>query len=226
MVCHIGKPIFSETLWEWRAFGVIDTNSLHLISNLPKRYDRSGNLKDDYLWLPECSVNVKLRDEGIRLKRLLSATPDGSIKQWITEAYDFPISIDLFNMILSDFKIKLPHKESEEIEKEIQNRHQLLSILQFASETFQVITVDKHREQYLWPLHDRNTGAKVEVMIEVANIHSPELLTSISIEHQDLDKVEIVLKSLRLPSKSLYVLSYLDCLQCWAYGKNCSKYYD
>ena len=55
------RPIFSEILWEWRAFGKINPNTLYQISNLPKRHDRTGNLKDEYLWVPQCSVNVKLR---------------------------------------------------------------------------------------------------------------------------------------------------------------------
>ena len=184
-------------------------------------------MKDDYLWIPECNVNVKLRGEGIRIKRLLSETPDGSIKQWLTEAYSFPISLNLFNMILLYFKLKLPQKEKEEVEKEIQNRQQLLSILQFASEAFQVITVDKHREQYSWLHNNQNAQAKGgEVVIEVATIYRPELLTSISIEHQDLDNVDNILKHLQLPLESMNVLSYLDCLECWAYRKNCSKYKD
>jgi hypothetical protein len=198
------RPTFSETLWEWCAFGEIDANSLHRISNLPKRHDRTGNLKDDYLWVPECSLNVKLRAEGIRIKRLLSEVQDGSIKQWITEAYDFPISSTLFNMILVDFKLDLPQKEKEEegAEKEIQNRAQLLSTLQSASAAIRLITVDKHREQYLWQHNNnrderaRGEGGGEEVVIEIATIHRPELVTSISIEHEDLDKVDNALKYL------------------------------
>lgn len=113
------------------------------------------------------------------------------------------------------------------MEKGIQNRQQLLSILRFASEAFQVITVDKHREQYSWLHNNQNAQAKGgEVVIEVATIYRPELLTSISIEHQDLDKVDNILKHLQLPLESMNVLSYLDCLECWAYRKNCSKYKD
>jgi hypothetical protein len=123
-------------------------------------------------------------------------------------------------MILLEFKIKSPQIERE-VEKEIQNRQQLLSILQFAS-AFQIITVDKHREQYSWPNNHRDTQTK-EVMIEVSTIHSPEPLTSISIEHQDLDRVNNILKHLQLPSKSMNVLSYLDCLRFWASGKKLGK---
>jgi hypothetical protein len=218
----IERPAFSETLWEWRAFGEIDANSLHRISNLPKRHDRTGNLKDEYLWVPKCSVNLKLRGEGIRIKRLLSESQDGSIKPWITEAYNFPILSTLFNMILADFKLELPQKE-----KAIQTREQLLSTLQSASAAIRMITVDKHREQYLWQ-HNNNRDGRArgggrEVAIELATIHRPELVTSISIEHEDLDKVDNALKYLQLPSESMKVLSYLDCLECWAYGKNCSK---
>jgi hypothetical protein len=189
--------------------------------NLPKKHDRSGNLKDDYLWYPGCGVNIKFRGQGLRIKRQISQTSDGSIKQWITEAYTFPISLELFNMMLLEFKIKLPQIERE-AEKEIQSRQQLLSILRFASEACQVITVDKHREQYSWPNNHRDTQTK-EVMIEVATIHSPEPLTSVSIEHQDLDRVNNILKHLQLPSKSMNVLSYLDCLRFWASGKKLGK---
>jgi hypothetical protein len=214
------RPAFSETLWEWRAFGEIDANSFHRISHLPKRHDRTGNLKDDYLWVPECSLNVKLRAEGIRIKRLLSEARNSSIKQWITEAYNFPISSTLFNMILADFKLELPQKE-----KEKQTREQLLSTLQSASAAIRVITVDKHREQYLWQ-HNNNRNGRArggEVSIEIATIHRPELVISISIEHENLDKVDKAVKYLQLPSESMKVLSYLDCLERWAYGKNCSK---
>jgi hypothetical protein len=177
--------------------------------------------------VPECSLNVKLRGEGIRIKRLLSQAQDGCIKQWITEAYNFPISSTLLNMILVNFKLKVPQKEKEEeAENEIQNREQLLSTLQCASESIRVITVDKHREQYLWQHNNNRNGRAIgggEVAIEIATIHRPELVTSISIEHEDLDKVDNALKYLQLPSESMKVISYLDCLERWAYGKNCSK---
>jgi hypothetical protein len=200
---------------------VIDPNSLHRISSLPKKHDRSGNLKDDYLWYPGCRVNIKFRGEGLRIKRQISETSDGSIKRWITEVYSFPISLELFNMILLEFKIMSPQIEKE-AEKEIQNRQQLLSILRFASEAFQVITVDKHREQYSWPNSHRDTQAK-EVTIEIATINSPKPLTSISIEHQDLERVNNILKHLQLPSKLMNVLSYLDCLRFWACGKKLGR---
>lgn len=124
-------------------------------------------------------------------------------------------------MTLLEFKIKSLQTEKE-TKKEIQNRQQLLSILRFASEAFRVITVDKHRDQYAWPNNHRDTKAK-EVMIEVATIHGPEPLTSISIEHQDLDRVNDLLKHLRLPSKSMNVLSYLDCLRFWGLGRKLGK---
>jgi hypothetical protein len=70
----------------------------------------------------------------------------------------------------------------------------LLSTLQSASAAIRVITIDKHREQYLWQ-HNYNRNGRArggvgEVAIEIATIHRPELVTSISIEHEDLDKVD------------------------------------
>jgi hypothetical protein len=62
---------------------------------------------------------------------------------------------------------------------------------------------------------------KIRVSIELATIGEPELITSISIEHEKLDKVNNATESLQLPSDSMMVQSYLDCLECGSYGKSC-----
>jgi hypothetical protein len=95
--------------------------------------------------------------------------------------------------------------------------------LQSASAAIQVITVDKRREQYFWPRDYNNRGGIGGAVIELTKIHRPELVTSISIEHEKLDKVKCALKYLQLPSESMKVLSYLDCLECWAFRRNCFK---
>ena len=167
------------------------------------------------MWVPKCNLNVKLRGNGIKTKKLLSETQDGSIKQWITQEYDFPISHTLYNKILIDFKLDLPQKR--EAEKEIQDREQLLFTLQSACAAIHVIPVCKRRQQYLWS-HDNKNGG--EVIIEVATIYKPELANSVSIEHENLAKVNNAIEYLELPSETMKVLSYLDCLRCWALGKS------
>ena len=105
----------------------------------------------------------------------------------------------------------LPQKR--EAEKEIQDREQLLFTLQSACAAIHVIPVYKRRQQYLWS-HDNKNGG--EVIIEVATIYKPELVNSLSIEHENLAKVNNAIEYLELPSETMKVLSYLDCLRCWA----------
>ena len=109
----------------------------------------------------------------------------------------------------------LPQKR--EAEKEIQDREQLLSTFQSASVPIQVITVCKRRQQYLWSHDNKNEG---EVIIEVATIYKPELATSVSIEHENLENVNNAIKYFKLPSESMKASRYLDCLQRWALEKS------
>jgi len=39
---HVDKPVFKETLWEWRAFGItVDPNSRRNILSLPIKLGKS-----------------------------------------------------------------------------------------------------------------------------------------------------------------------------------------
>jgi hypothetical protein len=56
--------------------------------------------------------------------------------------------------------------------------------------------------------------------IELTEISIPEKIMTISIEHQDLEKVTKALEYLQLTSYSMRVLSYVDCLRVWTEEKS------
>lgn len=91
------QPLYTEILWVWRAFGRhMDTNLQRIIQNLPKRFDKPTKLQDHYLWIPNCKINLKLRVDELRIKRLLkNDSTSKNIQQWITQSYNFPISINV-----------------------------------------------------------------------------------------------------------------------------------
>ena len=86
---------------------------------------------------------------------------------------------------------------------------------QLRTPSIQVINVQKRRELYVCPSGDRN-GAT----IELTEISIPEKVMTISIEHQDLEKVTKALEYLQLTSHPMRVLSYVDCLRIWVEEKS------
>ncbi|MFZ0513005.1 MAG: hypothetical protein WAM14_15460 [Candidatus Nitrosopolaris sp.] len=61
-----------------------------------------------------------------------------------------------------------------------------MSILSQAAPSVQVISVQKQRELHVWPTGDRDG-----LTIELAEISTPEKVTAISIEYQNLDKAKL-----------------------------------
>jgi len=86
----------------------------------------------------------------------------------------------------------------------------LLSILSHATESIKIINVQKQCELHIWP-----PNSKDAVTTELAEISKPECVTTISIEHESLEKVSIELETLQLASVSMKVLNYVDCLKVW-----------
>jgi hypothetical protein len=65
-------PKSSETLWEWRAFSKTFQKSLiNMIRVLPVKFDRPTKMTDNYVWTPNCNLNIKLREQDLKIKELL-----------------------------------------------------------------------------------------------------------------------------------------------------------
>ena len=197
------NPVYKETLWEWRSFGRPDPNIYNNISSLPIKVGKPIKMLDRYLFNDAgCEVNIKLRDKDLKIKSLHYKTDTG-IEQWTTEAYNFPISANVFRKVTSALKVEIKGRE-------VEDGKQLLSILSHASKSIKVIDVQKQRELYMWP-----SGSIDAVTIELAEISKPECITTISVEHQSLEKVSKALELLQLVSTSMKVLNYVDCLKVW-----------
>jgi hypothetical protein len=204
---YVDNPVFKEILWEWRAFAIkVDPNICRNILSLPLRDGKSTNMLDRYICRLGYDTNIKIRDKDLKLKNLHDKTHEG-MERWTTEVYNFPISTAIFRKITKALNIDLPGKS-------IRDGQQLISILSEFTPSIQVINVQKQRELHVWPSRDRN-GAT----IELTEISIPEKVMTISIEHQDLEKVTKALEYLQLTSHSMRVLSYVDCLRMWVEQK-------
>ena len=157
---------------------------------------------DRYICRVRCDINIKIRDEDLKVKNLHGKTHAG-IERWTTEVYDFPD----FN-ITKALKMDLPGRA-------IRDGKQLMSILSQVTPSVQVINVQKLRELHVWPSGDADGATK-----ELAEISTPEKVVTISIEHRHLDKVNKALEYLQLASHSMKVLNYVDCLRVWVEEKS------
>jgi hypothetical protein len=203
----VDKMRFKETLWEWRTFGYrVDSNIRHNILRLPIKDGKSIKMQDHYLCRVGCDINIKIREEDLKVKNLHNRTYAG-IEQWTTEAYGFPITAAMFRSITKASKTEIPGRA-------IRDGKQLVSVLSQAAPSVQVISVQKRRELHMWP-----TGDIDGATIELAEISTPEKVITISIEHRNLEKVSKALEYLQLPSPSMKVLNYVDCLKVWTEGK-------
>jgi hypothetical protein len=205
---YLDNPVFKEILWEWRAFAIkVDPNICRNILNLPLKDGKSTKMLDRYICRLGYDTNIKIRDKDLKLKNLHDKTHEG-IERWTTEVYNFPISDAIFRNITKSLNIDLP-------ERAIRDGQELISILSKVTPSVQIISVQKRRELHVWPSDDRN-GAT----IELTEISIPEKVMTISIEHQDLEKVTKAVEYLQLTSHSIRVLSYVDCLRVWVEDKS------
>jgi hypothetical protein len=68
-----GISKFSERLWEWRLFSnALHRNLLKVIQGLPGKFDRPIKMTDDYVWTPDCNLNIKLREQDLKIKELIN----------------------------------------------------------------------------------------------------------------------------------------------------------
>jgi hypothetical protein len=95
-------------------------------------------------------------------------------------------------------------------QREIKDVDNFMTILLQATPTIRVITVQKQRELHVWP-----SNHKDGVIVELAEIKTPEKVISIGIEHQNYGTVNQALEYLQLSSYSMKVLNYVDCLKIW-----------
>jgi hypothetical protein len=111
----------------------------------------------------------------------------------MTQAYNFPISVNILNHLVDN--VLDPDELSTELEdQKIISKNKFLSVLQTLLKVSKqrkslMITVKKDREQYLCHKDDHDEGD--DVTIEIVKIIEPEMLYSLSLEHQKINSIKI-----------------------------------
>ena len=215
------------THWEWRAFGSVPVSTvLHVVDRCAKHFgaDDSGNQHtDEYLWAPGCDVNVKLRGEELKFKRLLDKTDDGC-ELWTEkedEMFPFPLADAALDFIRSHMKVALP----ERVDESRVSLREFKRALPSFDPPIRIIPVKKYRMEYDCVVEDAT------LIVELAEVMEPASIGSIGIEGEDLIKppsskinkatsrkslnqISHLRDSLRLPGR-MRVTGYLDMLAEW-----------
>ncbi|MGH9974819.1 MAG: hypothetical protein ACRD8Z_03145 [Nitrososphaeraceae archaeon] len=231
----IGTPKFSERLWEWRSFSkTLHKSLLNVMHELPMKFDRPTKMTDNYVWTPDCSLNIKLRDQDLKIKELIGFQPcyrDNTLgittyaEQWTTEAYCFPISALLMKRIVKGLGLRNMSRTLRLVE----DKEQFIESLQSQSNLVRILSIFKQREQRLLPI-ENDPKEKVDrrleesVTVEISHLASPEDVCTLSLEHASIDKVIAAIpKIMRDVDKQIYTgmifMNYLQAIKTWGLGK-------
>jgi len=209
--------------WEWRGFGRLDDRVRGRIARLPPLGARPVSVCDQYIWVPGCSVNVKLRSwrsaAGLKFKRLIEHDGNLQVQLWLERPEEdraFPIQPPVMLELATILDVELP------VDRVIADCAEFIAVLQAAAATVHVIRVEKLRRTFVW-----GEGANT-VLVDLADIHAPIVTTTVGLEDsahlQDGSSATAVRgagrsvtaarSDLGLPA-DLETKSYLDVLPTW-----------
>lgn len=232
----IGNPKFSETLWEWRLFSNrFHKTDLGAIRKLPLKFDRPTEMIDNYVWTPDCNLNVKLREQELKIKELLGFRSHhlgntlgitSYIERWTTEVYSFPIPAFLMKRVLRGLNISNMPKFLHTVE----DKDQFINLLQSQSNSVRVLSIFKQREQHLLHMDEdlKEKGDNKElgrsVTVEISHLARPENVFTLSIEDRAIDNViAAISKIMGSTDKGIYrgmlFMNYLQAVKVWGLGK-------
>ncbi len=212
--------------WEWRGFGALDPEVRRRIEHLPRLFPGDLAGVDSYYWYPGCDVNLKLRDweirAGVKLKRLHDVDAGTGLQLWLEderEDYPFPLQPDAVHRLADALGVDVSPPPRP------MGRCTLLTLLREARPNLVVVAVQKTRSIRRWAAAGR------EVLVEIAEIASPERVTSVGVEDRAglsgsaseeemaaaKRDVTAALEGLGLPG-ALTAVSYLEAVGAWAAG--------
>jgi hypothetical protein len=177
-------------------------------------------------------LNIKLREEDLKIKELKSSQPchiddiSANItyaEQWTTEVFSFPISTFLLKRIgkglnISNIPDSLPPVEDKE---------RFIALLQSQSISVRVLSVSKQREQRLLPI-DEDPKSNKElgelVTVEISHLTGPEDVYTLCIEHSSIDKVIAAISKIMGDTdekiyRGMVFMNYLQAVKVWGLGK-------
>jgi len=198
------------------------------------KFDRPTQMTDNYVWTPDCNLNIKLREKDLKIKELMGFQPcymDSTegfatyAEQWTTEVYSFPISAFLLKRIVKGLKISNVSKTLHTVE----DKEQFIELLRAQSNSVRVLSIFKQREQRLLSIDDdlKDNGNKEIgklVTVEISHLASPEDVSTLSIEDSTTDKViAAISKMMSDVDKETYrgmkFMNYLQAVKVWGLGK-------
>lgn len=205
-----------------------------MIHELPMKFDRPTKMIDYYVWTPNCNLNIKMREQDLKIKELMGSqscytdiTSWSTIfaEQWTTEVYSFPISTFLMKRIVQGLNIgnlsKTLHMAKD--------KEQFIELLQSQSNSVKVLPIRKEREQHLLPIDEnlKDKGHKESeklVTLEISHVLSPENVHTLSIEHSSIDMIRAAkYKLMRNMNRQVYSdmvsMNYLQAVKLWGLDK-------
>ena len=205
-----------------------------MIHELPMKFDRPTKMTDYYVWTPNCNLNIKMREQDLKIKELMGSqscytdiTSWSTIfaEQWTTEVYSFPISTFLMKRIVQGLNIgnlsKTLHMTKD--------KEQFIELLQSQSNSVKVLPIRKEREQHLLPIDEnlKDKGHKESeklVTLEISHVLSPENVHTLSIEHSSIDMIRAAkYKLMRNMNRQVYSdmvsMNYLQAVKLWGLDK-------
>lgn len=200
--------------WEWRGFGRIDQALEDRIRGLSPLLDDEWQVTDYYLWAPDCPVNVKLRGNDLKLKRFLAASQ--GLERWLedeAEVFPFPLAPVLVAELARILAVDLPQKPQAAL-----TQPSLLALLFSSTPPVQLIAVAKSRWLYHLAAVDSSRPGP-PVLVELTEISAPEQLTTVALEHPQIEAVQAALDHLDISASALLPRNYLQVLPLWAKGQ-------
>jgi len=197
--------------WEWRGFGALSTGLRTRVESLPLKFDRPQDVKDEYLWIPGMSINVKLRFTDLKFKRLLGS--EQGVERWLedeAENLPFPLEPPVVEKLSRELGVSLPRLLERSYGQE-----ELVDLLLRAKPPVRRIAVEKKRWQREWMTPEARASGAGPVTVEIAEILSPEATVSVGLEHPEPGPVAAARDDLGLGT-AMKRLNYLEALSVWA----------
>jgi hypothetical protein len=227
-------PKFSETLWEWRSFSkTFHESLLSIIQELPLKFDRPAEMIDNYVWTPDCSLNIKLREQDLKIKEFLgvrSYCVDNTlaitthVERWTTEVYSFPIPLSIMKRIVRGLNLSNMSGLSM-----INDKDQFINLLQSQSNSVRVSSIFKQRKQHLLctgeDLKEKGNKELGEfVTVEISHLILPEDVFTLSVEHVTVDNeiaaISKIVRDIDIRAyRGMVFMNYLQAVKEWGLNK-------
>lgn len=195
--------------WEWRGFGPISPALRQRITRLPLWYETPVPTLDVYLWRAGATVNIKLRGEALKFKRLLDRQEP--FEYWLedeAELIPFPLGTDALALLSEGLALSLPDPGHL-----LTRPDKFLRYLHEVAPDVVVVEVRKQRHLYHYA-----APTSEPVIVELSEVLTPQDLTSLALEHPQLDTLKAAYERFCGDAPHFQPASYWQMVGLWAQG--------